>query len=72
MATNEHRREPPEVEEFIENAFLTYIIPKATNLNLEEAFKDVDDTQALFDSIERRENLFFGVFLFLQTSKDLE
>uniref|UniRef100_L2GIH5 Trafficking protein particle complex II-specific subunit 65 IgD3 domain-containing protein n=1 Tax=Colletotrichum fructicola (strain Nara gc5) TaxID=1213859 RepID=L2GIH5_COLFN len=59
MATNEHRREPPEVEEFIENAFLTYIIPKATNLNLEEAFKDVDDTQALFDSIERRENLFF-------------
>ncbi|KAF9870024.1 hypothetical protein CkaCkLH20_12504 [Colletotrichum karsti] len=59
MATNEHRREPAEVEDFIEHAFLTYIIPKATNLDLEEAFKDVEDTQAYFDNIERRENLFF-------------
>lgn len=47
--------------EFIENAFLTYFIPEATNLDLEKAFQGVDDTKALFDSIKRRDTLFFGI-----------
>ncbi|KAF6833731.1 hypothetical protein CPLU01_05329 [Colletotrichum plurivorum] len=59
MAIDDQRRESPAVEDFVENAFLTYIIPKATNLDLEEAFKDVEDTGALLDSIERRDSLFF-------------
>ncbi|KAL0936571.1 uncharacterized protein CTRU02_208786 [Colletotrichum truncatum] len=59
MAVEGHRPEPVAVEDFIENAFLSYMVPKATSLDLEEAFKDVDDTKALFDSIERRDSLFF-------------
>ncbi|OLN95895.1 hypothetical protein CCHL11_04998 [Colletotrichum chlorophyti] len=59
MAVDDQVREPTAVVEFLENAFLTYFIPKATNLDLEDAVKDVDDTQALFDSIERRDSLFF-------------
>ncbi|KAK1597939.1 TRAPP trafficking subunit Trs65-domain-containing protein [Colletotrichum navitas] len=59
MATNEQIREPTAVANFIENAFLTYFIPEATNLDLEEAFKGVDDTKALFESIKRRDTLFF-------------
>ncbi|WYZ42850.1 hypothetical protein EsH8_VI_000549 [Colletotrichum jinshuiense] len=59
MAIDEKIREPAAVADFIENAFLSYFIPKATNLNLEEAFRGVDDTKALFDSIARRDALFF-------------
>ncbi|KAK2065334.1 hypothetical protein LY76DRAFT_559232 [Colletotrichum caudatum] len=59
MAINEQIREPTAVASFIENAFLTYFIPEATNLDLEEAFKGVDDTKALFDSIKRRDTLYF-------------
>ncbi|TKW53179.1 hypothetical protein CTA1_12931 [Colletotrichum tanaceti] len=59
MATDEHIREPAAVADFIDNAFLTYFIPEATNLDLEEAFKGVDDTKALFDSIKRRDILYF-------------
>ncbi|KDN69854.1 hypothetical protein CSUB01_01382 [Colletotrichum sublineola] len=59
MAINEQIREPTAVANFIENVFLTYFIPEATNLNLEEAFKGVDDTKALFDSIKRRDMLYF-------------
>ncbi|TDZ22293.1 hypothetical protein Cob_v005131 [Colletotrichum orbiculare MAFF 240422] len=59
MAIQDGGREPAVVGDFVENSFLSYIIPRATNLVLEEAFKDVDDTKALFDSIERRDSLFF-------------
>ncbi|KAF4777529.1 hypothetical protein HER10_EVM0003242 [Colletotrichum scovillei] len=59
MAVDDQIREPAGVAEFIENAFLTYFIPEATNLDLEKAFQGVDDTKALFDSIKRRDTLFF-------------
>ncbi|GJC99676.1 hypothetical protein ColKHC_08502 [Colletotrichum higginsianum] len=62
MAIDEHIQEPAAVAGFIDNAFLTYFIPEATNLDLEEAFKGVDDTKALFDSIKRRDTLYFGTF----------
>lgn len=61
MAIDDQIREPAGVAEFIENAFLTYFIPEATNLDLEKAFQGVDDTKALFDSIKRRDTLFFGI-----------
>ncbi|OHF01047.1 hypothetical protein CORC01_03614 [Colletotrichum orchidophilum] len=71
MAIDDQIREPAAVTEFIENAFLTYLIPEATNLDLEKAFQGVDDTKALFDSIKRRETLFFdetvNVLLILRT-----
>ncbi|KZL70760.1 hypothetical protein CI238_09420 [Colletotrichum incanum] len=59
MAINEQIREPAAVADFVDNAFLTYFIPEATNLDLEEAFKGVEDTKALFDSIKRRDTLYF-------------
>ncbi|KAL2756213.1 hypothetical protein ACRALDRAFT_1042683 [Sodiomyces alcalophilus JCM 7366] len=45
--------------DFIESSHLSYIIPKATNLDLEEASQDADDTGSLFDTIEQRQTLFF-------------
>ncbi|KAK1970843.1 hypothetical protein LY78DRAFT_666485 [Colletotrichum sublineola] len=71
MAINEQIREPTAVANFIENAFLTYFIPEATNLNLEEAFKGVDDTKALFDSIKRRDMLYFVLRVPLVDEKTL-
>jgi hypothetical protein len=46
--------------DFIENSYVTYIIPFATDLNLEELFNGADDSGADFDSIEQRQSLFFG------------
>ncbi|ROT36951.1 hypothetical protein SODALDRAFT_335168 [Sodiomyces alkalinus F11] len=45
--------------DIIESSHLSYIIPKATNLDLEEASQDADDTGNLFDAIEKRQELFF-------------
>lgn len=54
--------------DFIENSHLSYIIPKATSLDLEEASQDVDGTGSLFDAIEQRQALFFGPSLALTKS----
>lgn len=45
---------------FIENSHLSYIVPRATNLDLEEVSQNVDDTRTLFDTIEKRQYLYFG------------
>jgi ABC-type uncharacterized transport system involved in gliding motility auxiliary subunit len=45
---------------FVEHSYLTYIVPLATDLNLEEAFKNVEDTRSLFGSIDQRSSIFFG------------
>lgn len=45
---------------FIENSYLSYIVPKATDLDLELASQDAEDTGSLFDTIEQRKSLFFG------------
>jgi hypothetical protein len=45
---------------FIENSYLSYIIPRATDLDLEEVSQDLEDTGALFETIEKRQSLYFG------------
>lgn len=45
---------------FVDQSHLTYMIPFETDLNLEEAFKDVDPSAPILESIRRRKSLFFG------------
>lgn len=62
MAIDDPRGGDPldEAFSFIEGSFLSYIVPKATDLDLEVASQDVEDTGSLFDTIAQRESLFFG------------
>ena len=46
--------------DFIEQAFLSYAVPAATNVDLETAFKDFDGGKSIAESITQRECLFFG------------
>lgn len=45
---------------FTDQSYLTYIIPSETNINLEEAFKGLQQGQSILESIPQRESLFFG------------
>lgn len=47
---------------FAEQSQLSYMVPATTDLNLEEAFKDVEPGQSIIDSIKQRDTLFFGEF----------
>lgn len=62
--------EDSSTDSFVENSQITYLVPSATNINLEQLFKDADDSQAVFDSVDRRESLFFGRFRFLYLPKN--
>ncbi|KFH47912.1 hypothetical protein ACRE_011370 [Hapsidospora chrysogenum ATCC 11550] len=44
---------------FAEKSHLTYVVPSATGLELEDLFKDAEQGQSIIDSIQRRESLFF-------------
>lgn len=46
---------------FAEHSHLTYIIPSSTAIDLEDAFKDIEAGKSVFDHIEQRESLFFGM-----------
>ncbi len=46
--------------DFVENSYLTYVIPSRTSVSIEELFGDAEDSKSIFDSIEQRESLFFG------------
>lgn len=51
-------------QDFLDRSYLTYIVPSTTNFKLEKALGDTaDQYQALFDAIEQREWLFFGMRL---------
>ncbi|PFH58253.1 hypothetical protein XA68_13970 [Ophiocordyceps unilateralis] len=56
---------------FIEQSYLTYIIPFQTDLDLKGAFDSIDVTKSFPDSVKQRESLFFDetvhVFLLLKT-----
>ncbi|KAK0392713.1 hypothetical protein NLU13_2208 [Sarocladium strictum] len=56
---------------FAEQSHLTYVIPSATAIDLEDAFKDIETGTSVFDHIEQRESLFFDetvdVLLILKT-----
>lgn len=51
---------PSTTLDFAEQSQLTYLIPSESNLNLEEAFKNLEPGKFILDSIQRRESLFFG------------
>lgn len=55
------RSSPNGVSDFVENSFLSYIIPQATDLDLEELSTEASGTGSVFDSIEQRKTLFFGL-----------
>ncbi|PNY24513.1 Uncharacterized protein TCAP_05556 [Tolypocladium capitatum] len=44
---------------FADNAFLTYLVPAETDLDLDRAFKDADSNRSILESIEQRSALFF-------------
>ena len=55
-----HESNPDQL--FLEQSYLTYIVPFATNFKLEEAIGQGDEpNQSLFASIEQREWMFFGM-----------
>ncbi|KAJ9134020.1 TRAPP trafficking subunit Trs65-like protein [Pleurostoma richardsiae] len=60
-------------EDFIEHSFLSYMIPFATDFNLEQSLQQEQNgsSSSLFDSIPQRESLFFDetvdVYLVLRT-----
>ncbi|KPM44663.1 hypothetical protein AK830_g1883 [Neonectria ditissima] len=62
---------PGVASDFAEQSQLTYLIPSESNLDLEEAFKNLETGKSILDSIEVRESLFFDetvdVLLVLKT-----
>lgn len=51
---------PTAVGDFLEQSYLTYVVPSRTNINLDDAFKDAGAGKPILESIEQRESLFFG------------
>jgi len=48
-------------QEFVQNAYLTYLVPFATDFGLEQALKEFGEPKtSFFESIKDRESLFFG------------
>ncbi|OAA69561.1 hypothetical protein ISF_02831 [Cordyceps fumosorosea ARSEF 2679] len=56
---------------FTDQSYLTYLVPLETDINLEEAFKHLDQGKPILESIPQRETLFFDetvqVLLVLKT-----
>ena len=47
--------------EFVQNSYLTYLIPFATEFEVEKALEaSGEPPESFFESIEDRESLFFG------------
>ena len=46
--------------DFVQRSYLTYLVPSKTDLDLDEAFKDLEPGKPVLDSIDQRESLFFG------------
>jgi hypothetical protein len=45
---------------FLDKSYLTYLVPSATDLQLDEAFRNDGAGKSPIDGIEQREWLFFG------------
>lgn len=64
MAVPDSREASDPSLDFLEHSYLTYIIPFETDLNLEQALSSGrDSNKPLFDAIDQREWLFFGMLL---------
>ena len=46
---------------FVEKSHLAYMIPATTDLNLEEAFGNIESGESFLDSVQQRQSLFFGM-----------
>ena len=49
---------------FLEEALLSYLLPAATDVELEDLFRNIDQSKPVLDSIPRRDAVFFGTFIF--------
>jgi len=47
---------------FVEQSYLTYMVPSETNINLEQAFESSEGSGSLLDAIPKRDLLFFGKY----------
>ncbi|KAJ3473056.1 hypothetical protein NLG97_g10542 [Lecanicillium saksenae] len=45
---------------FTDQSYLTYLVPAETDINLDEAFKGLEQGKSILESIPQRETLFFG------------
>ncbi|KAG6014685.1 hypothetical protein E4U43_006261 [Claviceps pusilla] len=45
--------------DFIDQSYLTYVVPLRTNLDLDQAFKDADAGKSILDSLQQRDALYF-------------
>lgn len=45
---------------FAEQAYLSYLIPSSTNVDIEEILQGAESGRTAIDSIKQRESLFFG------------
>lgn len=45
---------------FIDQAYLSYLVPSETNIDVSSVFGSIDRTKPILESIEQRETLFFG------------
>ncbi|QPH01040.1 hypothetical protein C2857_005232 [Epichloe festucae Fl1] len=46
-------------DDFVKQSYLTYAIPAATDIDLEQAFRDVEAGKSILESIQQRDSLFF-------------
>lgn len=52
---------PDRGQGFVQNSYLTYLVPFSTDFKLEKALEGSGEApQSFFESIEDRESLFFG------------
>jgi hypothetical protein len=64
----DHANLDPHTEDasFLEQAYLSYLVPYKTNVDFDELFEEARSKSPLdIDDIEQRESLFFGLSLLL-------
>ena len=54
--------------DFAEKSYLTYCVPTQTDLNLDEAFKDIESGRTFLEDLKKRTALFFGTSHIIPTS----
>ncbi|KAG5977433.1 hypothetical protein E4U55_006757 [Claviceps digitariae] len=45
--------------DFVDQSYLTYVVPLRTNIDLDQAFKDADAGKSILDSLQPRDALYF-------------
>lgn len=58
-----HTTADPRSATFVERSHLAYMIPATTDLDLEEAFGNIENGESFLDAVQQRQSLFFGMKL---------